>query len=220
MALLHRTSTSTDQPVTEVTTSNVPATDVMASNVPAPDAMAPNAVVTPAPEVPTRVTEYSGQRVVAQDVTVPRTSATIAIGAFVALLLSAWAGIVPFIGPTFGFSADGTSSWTWNEVHAYGALVPGAVGVLACLLIFASIRRPVATGTWGFVLFLCGAWLTVVPVVWPVIVGPYFHAASPSMTLAHWLAYSSGPGVLLAAFGAYIVGRSRSRAALSDTAVV
>jgi hypothetical protein len=210
MALLHHSSgTSTDQPVTDQPVTDQPVTDVMASN----------AVVTPTQEVPTRVTEYSGTRVVEQDVAVPRASATIAFGAFIALLLSAWAGIVPFIGPTFGFSADGTSSWTWNEVHAYGALVPGAVGVLACLLIFASIRRPVATGTWGFVLFLCGAWLTVVPVVWPVIVGPYFHAASPSMALAHWLAYSSGPGILLAAFGAYIMGRSRSRAALSNTAV-
>jgi hypothetical protein len=200
MALLdHSSDTPTDEPVT----------DVMASNV----------VVTPAQEVPTRVTECTGERVVEQDIRVPRASATIAMGAFVALLLSAWAGIIPFIGPTFGFSADGSSSWTWNEVHAYGALLPGAVGVLACLLIFAAIRRPIATGTWGLVLFLCGAWLTVVPVVWPVIVGPYFHAASPSMTLAHWLAYSSGPGVLLAAFGAYVIGRSRSRTALSHTAV-
>ena len=39
------------------------------------------------------------------------------LGGFLALLLSAWAGIVPFVGPSFGFSADGTASWTWNLVH-------------------------------------------------------------------------------------------------------
>ena len=42
------------------------------------------------------------------------------LGGFLALLLSAWAGIVPFIGPSFGFSADGTASWTWNLVHGLG----------------------------------------------------------------------------------------------------
>lgn len=136
--------------------------------------------------------------------------------AVLALLLSAWAALVPFIGPTFGFSADGTLSWTWNRVHLFGAVVPGAVGVLACILILASAGRAygfwnsAALRMWGFALFLCGAWLTVVPVVWPAIVGRYFHAASASMTLAHWLAYSSGPGVLLAGFGAFVIGRASS----------
>jgi hypothetical protein len=138
------------------------------------------------------------------------------VGAFIALLVSAWAGIVPFVGPTFGLSADGTSSWTWNHAHALGALVPGVVGVVACLMVLGSARMSrgfasfLALRTWGFLLFLCGAWLTVMPVAWPVLVGPYFHVASPTMTLAYWMAYSSGPGLLLAGFGAFVIGRSRS----------
>src|ERR1035437_9003663 len=67
------------------------------------------------------------------------------LGGFLALLLSAWAGIVPFVGPSFGFSPDGTASWTWNLAHALGALVPGAVGLLACLVIVVTARR--VTGT-------------------------------------------------------------------------
>src|ERR1035438_4100496 len=67
------------------------------------------------------------------------------LGGFLALLLSAWAGIVPFIGPSFGFSPDGTTSWTWNLVHALGAALPGAVGLLACLGIVVTARR--LTGT-------------------------------------------------------------------------
>jgi hypothetical protein len=211
MALLHRSSdTSTDS---SDTTTDVPVTDVMASNE----------VVTSTEETPTRDTQYTGTPVVqsdvqVSDVQVPVASFGIAVAVFLALLVSAWAGIVPFIGPTFGFSADGTSSWTWNEVHALGALAPGAVGVFVCLLMFASIRQPLALRTWGFVLFLCGAWLAVVPVVWPVLVGTYFHAASPSMTLAHWLGYASGPGVLLAAFGAFVMGRAGHRFASNQTA--
>jgi hypothetical protein len=211
MALLHRSShTPTDEPVTNEPVTDEPVTDVMASN----------AVVTPTDETPIRVTKYIGAPVVQSVVRIPVASFGIAVAAFLALFVSAWAGIVPFIGPTFGFSADGTSSWTWNEVHALGALAPGAVGVLACLMMFASIRQPLALRTWGFVLFLCGAWLTVVPVVWPVLVGTYFHAATPSMTLAHWMGYSSGPGVLLVAFGAFVIGRAGHRSASSKTVAV
>ncbi|HEV3268601.1 MAG TPA: hypothetical protein VGZ68_09395 [Acidimicrobiales bacterium] len=141
------------------------------------------------------------------------------LGGFLALLVSAWAGIVPFVGPTFGFSPDGTASWTWNEVHALGALVPGAAGVLACLLIIVSARRPsgmLAPGVLvasGFLAFLSGAWLAVIPVVWPTLVGGYFHTASPSMTLAYWAGLAVGPGVLLASFGGFAMGRAGREAA-------
>ncbi|MGD0985956.1 MAG: hypothetical protein ABSA65_19430 [Acidimicrobiales bacterium] len=136
------------------------------------------------------------------------------LGGFLALLLSAWAGIVPFIGPSFGFSADGTASWTWNLVHGLGAVLPGAVGLLACLGIVVTARR--MTGTLdarrlvgaGFLIFLCGAWFASVPVVWPVLVGSYFRAASPSLTLDYWMGLAIGPGVLLAAFGAFAMGRA------------
>jgi hypothetical protein len=153
-------------------------------------------------------------RRIERDVFVPVASIGLILGGFVALLISAWAGIVPFVGPAFGFSADGTTSWTWNELHALGAVVPGAVGIVACVMVLVSARRPMglqsagSLATAGFILFLCGAWLAVVPVVWPVLVGSYFHAASPSMTLAYWMGYSSGPGVLLAGFGGLFMGRA------------
>jgi hypothetical protein len=201
MRLLHHSSdASTDEPVTDV--------------------MASNEVGTSTEETPIRVTEYTGAAVAQSDIRIPAASFGIAVAAFLALVVSAWAGIVPFVGPTFGFSADGASSWTWNEVHAFGALVPGAVGVLMCLLMFASIRQPSALRMWGFVLFLCGAWLAAIPVVWPVLVGRYFHAASPTMTLAHWLGYASGPGVLLAAFGAFVIGRAGHRTTSDKTVAV
>jgi hypothetical protein len=173
-----------------------------------------------------RETVYTGARSsvsvpVEREVVVSGRSFGLIVASFLAVLLSAWAGIIPYVGPTFGFSADGTSSWTWNSAHTYGALVPGAVGIIFSMLILAGARRPVdlqPAGTLagaGFVVFLCGAWLSVVPVVWPVIAAPYFHAASPSMTLAHWLGYASGPGILLAAFGAYVMGRSRGAMSVS-----
>ncbi len=56
----------------------------------------------------------------------------------VAVLVSAWGGLVPYIGPLFNFSGDGTGSWHWNLAHAVLALVPGAAGVLLGLFVLAS----------------------------------------------------------------------------------
>jgi hypothetical protein len=135
------------------------------------------------------------------------------LGGFVTLLLSAWAGIVPYLGPTFGYSADGAPSWSWDRVHLLAALVPGAVGVLGSWIVLARARHPLAgrfdaslVGA-GLLVVLGGAWLTVAPVVWPAVVGSYFQVASPTMTLAYWLGYASGPGVLLVAFGGFVMGR-------------
>jgi hypothetical protein len=136
------------------------------------------------------------------------------LGGFLALLVSAWAAIVPFVGPSFGFSPDGTASWTWNRAHALGALVPGLVSLLACLIIVILARHPSGTlvpsrlVSAGLLIFLCGAWFASVPVVWPVLVGSYFRDASPSLTLASWMGSATGPGVLLAAFGAFAMGRA------------
>ena len=192
------------------------------NDFPATDVMAPHPVdVASVDGASLGDSGTSENDVVRRDVMIPKRPVGLMGGAVLALLLSAWAALVPFVGPTFGFSADGTSSWTWDRVHFLGAVVPGAVGVLACLLILASARRSsgfwssAALRTWGFAIFLCGAWLSAVPAVWPVVVGRYFHAASPSMNLAHWMAYASGPGVLLAAFGAYVIGRASSQRALT-----
>ncbi len=167
----------------------------------------------------------SVRRIQDMDVYIPSASVGLIFGGILALLISAWAGIVPFLGPTFGFSADGTSSWTWNEVHALGAVGPGALGVLMCVIVLACARRPMGLqsagmlATSGFILFLCGAWLTIVPVVWPALVGAYFHAASPLTTFEYWMGYASGPGLLMATFGALVLGRAGRESTMSQITV-
>jgi len=196
MTLLnHSTDTRLDEPVT----------DVMASNA---------AAVARRPDSRTDWDGSSDRGPIDVATHDSGASAGLIISGFLALMLAAWAGIIPFVGPLFGYSADGTSSWTWDRAHVLGALVPGAVGVLACMLIIGAARRPrgrrstYVFATWGLVLFLCGAWLTVTPVIWPAIESAYFHAASPSMTFAYWMGYASGPGILLVAFGAFVMSRA------------
>ena len=61
----------------------------------------------------------------------------------VTVLISAWGGIIPYVGPAFGYSADGTGSWHWSLSHSVLGLVPGAPGVLIGLAI---LGRPPGPG--------------------------------------------------------------------------
>ena len=138
---------------------------------------------------------------------------SIEVAGFMTFLLGAWGGIVPFVAPLFGFSADGTGSWTWSLSHALLFLIPGAAGCLAGLVIMIegltggpARRMMLAFG--GLLAAVCGAWLIVGPLTWPVLEGRAFYVgAAPLRELAYWIGYSLGPGALLLAFGAFILGR-------------
>jgi hypothetical protein len=127
------------------------------------------------------------------------------------LLVGAWGGIVPFVGPLFGFSADGSRSWTWSLPHALLSLTPGAVAVTAGVLVMAAggtLYRPGGLKLGGLMAALCGAWFVIGPVAWPVLEhSRVFVGASPMRELAYWIGYSLGPGTLLAALGAFVLGR-------------
>jgi hypothetical protein len=136
----------------------------------------------------------------------------VTLGVFT-LLLGAWAGIVPFVGPLFGYDATGTRSWVWSYPHALLWLVPGAVAVLTGILL-ASQAPGISAGIarsapWliGALTVICGAWLVIGPLAWPVLRGrtPFLHAA-PLRELSYWIGYSLGPGVLLCVLGGCAMG--------------
>ena len=132
----------------------------------------------------------------------------------VAVLAAAWGGIVPFVGPLFGFSADGAGSWHWSLAHTLLALVPGAVGVLLGLFVIAESRGVtvgkgrLSLATAGTLLILCGAWFAIGPYAWPVVTtsGTYFNAATHLRFLTYELGYSVGVGLVLVMCGAFVAG--------------
>src|SRR5579872_3828970 len=132
----------------------------------------------------------------------------------VAVLAAAWGGIVPYVGPLFGFSADGTGSWYWSLAHSTLALVPGAVGVLLGLFVIAESRgvtvgkARLSLATAGTLLILCGAWFAIGPYAWPVLnnSGTYFSNASHLRLLTYELGYSVGVGLVLVMCGGFVVG--------------
>jgi|ERR1700694_2660614 len=119
-----------------------------------------------------------------------------------AILIGAWAGIVAYVGPSFGYSADGSGSWEWTLQHTVLHLVPGAAAVLAGLLTAAHGGRSTSRLA-GFLLLLCGAWLVLGPSAWPALNSTegVFAPASPVRSFLNQLGYNLGPGLILVALG-------------------
>jgi hypothetical protein len=138
----------------------------------------------------------------------------IGVAGVVAVLASAWGGIVPYVGPLFNYSADGSGAWHWNVAHAVLALLPGAAGVLLGLFVIAESRGitirhgRLSLATAGTLLMVCGAWFAVGPLAWPVIStgSTYFVAGTHLRILAYEVGYSIGTGIVLVVCGAFVDG--------------
>lgn len=140
------------------------------------------------------------------------------VAGFMALLAGAWGGIVPFVGPTFGFSADGSGSWYWDLSHTLLALIPGAVGCLVGFSLMGySISRSrsfLGLGLIGLLAAASGAWFVIGPFAWPVLYSTkaYFVTATPLRELAYLVGYALGPGLILAIVGGVAWGSETARA--------
>jgi hypothetical protein len=136
------------------------------------------------------------------------------IAGLVAILVSAWGGIVPYVGPLFGYSGDGAGAWRWSLAHGVLALVPGVAGVLLGLFVLAESRGVtvgrgrLSLATAGTLLMLCGAWFAIGPLAWPVISNgsAYFVSGSHLRILADVVGYSIGTGIVLVVCGAFVDG--------------
>jgi hypothetical protein len=143
---------------------------------------------------------------------------------FLTLLLGAWVGVVAYVAPSFGLSADGTASWTWSLAHSLLFLAPGIGAFLAGLIIMAEApstgpSRGFLIGFGGLLAALCGAWLVVGPVAWQALEGTAFFIPATTATreLAYWIGYALGPGGLLLALGAFVLGRPHASLAVTAT---
>src|SRR5580658_2981795 len=114
--------------------------------------------------------------------------------------ISGWGAIVPFLGPTFGYSADGAGSWHWSSTHAVVSVAPGLIGVLVGLMVlFSSRGMVVGRGRFslagaGLIVLASGAWFAVAPWAWPVINNrnAYFVPAAPLRMLENVTGYALG----------------------------
>ena len=81
-------------------------------------------------------------------------------GAFCGLLLillGAWGGLIPFIGPDFRYAYTPDTAWSWTSGRLWLEVLPGAAVLLGGLIVLGSKTRPVA---------LLGAWLAALGGGW------------------------------------------------------
>lgn len=138
---------------------------------------------------------------------VPRTRG--ATSGILVLLLGAWGGLVPFIGPRFGFAFTPDATWTMTWGRLWLEVVPGAVAVLGGLMLITSRHR--AMGMWaGWLAALAGAWFAVGPVI-----SKLWNGAQPGTPIANDTAHAvleqigifTGLGVVIVFLAATAIGR-------------
>ncbi len=158
----------------------------------------------------------------ADDVRTPRSRGSLC--GLALILLGCWAGLAPFAGPSlrFGFTPD--RAWEYTSGRLYLSALPGAVVVLAGLII-AVTRSRWFGGFCALVAALGGVWLIagaalvkLLPAsqVASITVGAPLRAGA-SVHILTGLAFFTGAGALIVFFAAVALGRF-SITALKDYA--
>jgi hypothetical protein len=148
----------------------------------------------------------------ADDVLTPRSRGSLC--GLALILLGAWAGLAPFIGPSlrFGFTPD--RAWEYTDGRLYLSALPGAIVLLAGLIVATTRSRPFG---WfcAFVAALGGGWLIAGAALVKLL--PASQAASitvgrpigsgASTGVVTSLAFFAGAGALIVFFAAVALGR-------------
>jgi hypothetical protein len=135
------------------------------------------------------------------------------------ILLGAWGGLAPFIGPYFKFAYTPDKAWAWTSGRLYLSIVPGAVALVTGLIIMATRSRTagVLSGLLGSV---AGAWFIVGAGITDTVLGhtsinpglPVVHAGagagpSPIWVFLEQVGFFVGVGALVIFFAAIAIGR-------------
>ncbi len=134
------------------------------------------------------------------------------------ILIGAWGGLAPFVGPYFRFAYTPDKTWAYTSGRLWLSAVPGAAAVLGGLLTLAASHR--AVGCVGaFIAALGGAWFIVGgPVIAQVVkngsispgtplTGTLGSLSSATRVFLEQYAFFTGIGVLILFFGALALGR-------------
>ena len=125
------------------------------------------------------------------------------------LLLGAWAGLIPFIGPSFDYSLGSDSTWDWFANRLWLSVLPAVAAVIGGILLVTSRTRAKAS-LGGLLALGAGLWLIVGPsfsMLWEhgnLGTGQAF--GSTGDRFLEWIGYFYGTGALITLFAAYILG--------------
>lgn len=132
------------------------------------------------------------------------------LGGLLVALLGIWGGIIPFVGPYFGYAYTPDKVWTYNTGRLWLEVLPGVGALLGGLLMMAARSRHVAlfgsvlaiaSGAW-FVLgnVFAPLWTTANPAGVPASTGAAMHALEQ-------VGFFSGLGIVIILLAALVAGR-------------
>jgi hypothetical protein len=134
-----------------------------------------------------------------------------ALSGVLLVLLGAWGGLIPFVGPHFHYAYTPDTTWIYTSGRLLLEILPGAATALGGLIVLASKFRPAALfGAW--LAALSGAWFAVggiLSVLWTK--GGVTAAGSPVggtvARVAEQIGFFAGLGVVIVFLAALALGR-------------
>lgn len=141
-----------------------------------------------------------------------------AAGGALVFVLGAWGALAPLVGPYFGYGFGSHATWHYSSQRLWLDLIPGAVAMLAGILMLAASTRRAGLLA-GWLGLAAGAWF----VVGPAVSLTWHHAASPIgrplggdvRAAFELIGCFYGLGALIVALVAFASGRFASRPALA-----
>jgi hypothetical protein len=134
-----------------------------------------------------------------------------AVSGLLLILLGAWGGLIPFVGPYFHYAYTPDKAWSYTTGRLWLEILPGAAALLGGLVVLASARRPLAI-TGAFLAALGGAWFVVGNLVSTFWNGSTPQAGVPAggtitRLALEELGFFGGLGVVIVFFAALALGR-------------
>lgn len=116
-----------------------------------------------------------------------------------------WGGLAPFVGPYFHFVLGPDKAWTWTSGRLWLSVIPGAVAVIAGLMLLRS--GPRTGGRLGAVLAIAaGAWFAIGPDIsqfWHTGGAQGVATGAKTTRIFEMLAFHTALGVAIATLGGY-----------------
>ena len=151
-----------------------------------------------------------------------------ALSGMLLILLGAWGGLIPFIGPSFHYAYTPDTSWTYTSGRLWLEILPAAGALVGGFIVLVSGLRPTALfGAW--VAAISGAWFVLGGVfapLWTTTAPAGVPVGSSTMTrLIEQIGFFGGLGVVMVFVAALALGRltviaARDVARASGPAVV
>ena len=134
-----------------------------------------------------------------------------ALSGVLLILLGAWGGLIPFVGPYFHYAYTPDSSWTFTANRLWLEVLPGAATMLGGMIVtMTSSRAAAQLGSW--LAGLSGAWFAIGSVIGRVWSRAQLSPGTPvggNLTRAlEQIGFFTGLGLVIVLLAALTFGRA------------